>query len=111
MPLRPCLDCAELTTTTRCAQHTRAHQRRHHQAKRARRPYTYAERKRREAAVARHIQLHGHWCPGWDRPPHPATDLTADHLTPVATGGPEGGPLGVLCRSCNSRKQDQLATG
>ena len=52
-------------------------------------------------AVAGWRATHGDWCPGWRRPGHPATDLTAEH-------GPN--PVGsrrvhtVLCRSCNSRK-------
>lgn len=51
---------------------------------------------------------HGDHCPGYDRPPHPSSDLTADHVVPVAAGGSEDGPLGVLCRQCNARKRDQL---
>jgi hypothetical protein len=30
-------------------------------------------------------------------------DLTAEHLEPYALTGSEGGPLSVLCRSCNSK--------
>jgi len=30
------------------------------------------------------------------------TDLTADHVTPVAAGGAIDGPLRTLCRPCNS---------
>lgn len=54
------------------------------------------------------MQRNGWNCPGWKRAPHPATDLTADHLDPPGLGGPETGPLGVLCRSCNSAKQASL---
>ncbi|MFE6489697.1 HNH endonuclease [Streptomyces sp. NPDC057757] len=39
---------------------------------------------------------------------HPSTDLTADHVVPLARGGsstPEN--TRVLCRSCNSRKHSQ----
>jgi 5-methylcytosine-specific restriction endonuclease McrA len=35
-------------------------------------------------------------------------DLTADHVVPVAAGGPEDGPLTVLCRGCNSAKGASL---
>ena len=35
------------------------------------------------------------------------TDLTADHLIPVIDGG-AGGPLRVLCRSCNSARGARL---
>jgi 5-methylcytosine-specific restriction protein A len=61
------------------------------------------ERQRRAAVVATWIEAHGHWCPGWQRPPHPATDLTAAHVTAVADGGHELN--GALCRSCNSRQK------
>jgi 5-methylcytosine-specific restriction endonuclease McrA len=32
------------------------------------------------------------------------TDLTADHVIPVARGGTNDGPRQVLCRRCNSAK-------
>lgn len=32
------------------------------------------------------------------------TDLTADHVIPLARGGVNEGPRRVLCRSCNARK-------
>jgi 5-methylcytosine-specific restriction protein A len=66
----------------------------------------WGERKRRAAVVAAHRAEYGDWCPGWQRPAHPSTDLTADHLLAVAAGGDEGGSLAVLCRSCNGSKQD-----
>jgi len=55
-------------------------------------------------AVADWRAKHGDVCPGYNRPPHPATDLTADHLLPRAQGGGPGSPLAVLCRSCNSAR-------
>jgi len=38
--------------------------------------------------------------------PHWATDLTVDHVVPLAGGGApfDVGDTGVLCRSCNSTK-------
>jgi 5-methylcytosine-specific restriction endonuclease McrA len=39
------------------------------------------------------------------------SDLTADHLTPIAVGGHPLGPLRVLCPSCNSRRGSRLASG
>jgi 5-methylcytosine-specific restriction protein A len=66
---------------------------------------TPAERRRRAVAVAQWRKLYGDWCPGWgDRPPHPATDLTADHIEAVGAGGDPAGPLRVLCRRCNSAR-------
>ncbi|WP_407657607.1 HNH endonuclease [Kribbella turkmenica] len=69
------------------------------------------ERSRRAQAVAAHRAQHGNWCPGWQRDAHAADDLTADHVTPVAAGGSESGPLQCLCRSCNSRKRDSIERG
>lgn len=102
MPLRLCLDCGRRTSNTRCPGCTRRHEL---TGKRARRPdRTHAERLRRAAAVHAHLDRWGYICPGWQRPAHPAHDLTADHVLPVAAGGREDGPLTVLCRSCNGAK-------
>jgi len=68
---------------------------------------TWAQIQRRAQTVNRWRQTQGDTCPGWGTtPPHQATDLTADHQNPVGAGGFETGKLGVLCRSCNSRKQN-----
>jgi 5-methylcytosine-specific restriction protein A len=98
MTARPCLGCGRLISTgSRCATCTRT-------APTTRRDNSHAERRRRAAAVAQHREAYGDWCPGYGRPPHAATDLTADHIAAVATTGDDNGPLAVLCRSCNSRK-------
>ncbi|MBA3236362.1 MAG: HNH endonuclease [Chloroflexi bacterium] len=49
---------------------------------------------------------HGDWCPGYPRAAHPASDLTVDHVVPLAAGGApfDIGNCAVLCRSCNSTK-------
>ncbi len=67
---------------------------------------SWAEVNRRAQAVADWRAKFGDWCPGWGTEPHAATDLTADHIIPVAAGGPETGELSVLCRICNSRKRN-----
>lgn len=111
MPLRPCLDCGGLSPGPRCPTHQRANEAARTRAKRARRPYTSAERARRADTVAAWRDRNGDVCPGWHTDPHPATvnnPLTADHPTPVGQGGPETAPLTVLCRRCNGRKSDQL---
>jgi len=106
MALRPCLDCGTLSPTTRCPTCTRPRERARTQTKRQTRPRpSRSEDARRADTVAAWRAHHGNWCPGWHRNPHPATDLTADHIHPVAAGGTEAGPLTVLCRSCNGRKQ------
>lgn len=89
MAIRPCIVCGTPSSGTRC----RAH----------RLTYPFAERERMRRAVSDHIAAFGYWCPGWQRPPHPSTDLTADHLLPRAEGG-NGTDLAVLCRPCNSRR-------
>ncbi len=49
---------------------------------------------------------HGNWCPGYQRPAHPARDLTVDHVVSLSVGGApfDIGNTAVLCRSCNSTK-------
>lgn len=103
--LRPCIDCGELTARYRCGVHGHSASVNTTRRKRAKRPYTSTEQQRRKATVDAHRALHGDWCPGWRRAPHDATDLTADHIQPVAAGGMENGPLAVLCRRCNGAKQ------
>lgn len=56
--------------------------------------------------LARHRGQYGNRCPGYQRDAHQASDLTVDHITPIAAGGSplDPGNLAVLCRSCNSSK-------
>ncbi len=70
---------------------------------------SWPEIQRRAAAVDNWRLTNGDTCPGWHTPPHESNDLTADHIIPVAAGGPETGELGVLCRICNSRKQNRTS--
>lgn len=107
MALRPCIVCSSLTSGSRCVTHRREQERAHTRAKRAKRPLTAAEIKRRRDAVDAHRARYGNWCPGWRCPPHASADLTADHVRAVAQGGAEDGPLEVLCRGCNGRKSDR----
>jgi hypothetical protein len=106
MALRPCLDCGALTPTARCTTCARPRERARTQAKRQTRPRaSTAETKRRADVVAAWRATRGDWCPGYGREPHASSDLTADHAIAVGAGGSEDGPLTVLCRSCNGRKQ------
>jgi 5-methylcytosine-specific restriction enzyme A len=108
MAHRPCLDCGTLSPNTRCPSHARLRERARTQVKRQTRPRaSAAETQRRADVVAAWRATRGDWCPGWQRAPHASADLTADHIAPVGAGGAEGGPLTVLCRSCNGRKQAQ----
>ncbi|QIJ62560.1 HNH endonuclease [Streptomyces sp. JB150] len=71
--------------------------------------YTRRERIRRADAVRAWVAENGLVCPGWQRDPHPAGDLTADHIVPPGAGGSEAGELRVLCRSCNSARGASMA--
>lgn len=106
MPLRPCLDCGRLSTSTRCPEHTTAQGR-----LRKERPTNIgrdaAERERRAQAVAQHRARYGNTCPGFEIEPHQASDLTADHIHSVEQGGDPNGELQVLCRHCNGRKSNR----
>lgn len=106
MPVRPCLGCNRLTADRYCptcaaGQNTTTT---------GRRIVSGHERRRRASVVDAWLSHNGATCPGWRRPPHlvQASDLTADHVVAVAAGGDEHGVLTVLCRSCNSAKQDGL---
>lgn len=118
MPMRICA-CGKLSPTVQCAE-CGARQRRVSNARyrphSQRRPgYDAGERERRAQVVAAWRAVHGELCPGWNREPHLAdpqgNPLTADHPQSVRSGGAESGPLGVLCRSCNSSKGSRSVTG
>ncbi len=99
-----CTVCGVATSRpgSRCTIHARQSNRSHHNAL-----YNTREWQRLSARViARHRGQYGNWCPGYGRDPHPASDLTADHVVPLAAGGAplDRGNLAVLCRSCNSTK-------
>jgi hypothetical protein len=106
---RLCSSCGEVVRgkCPRC-------QARRDQAKRVRRPDLHndaRERERRRRAVADHRARVGDWCPGLgDHPAHPTADLVADHVVEVAAGGPEAGPLRVLCREENGRRSARILT-
>lgn len=99
MARRPCLDCPVIAQPghARCPDHERKHQ----HDRNTRRTHYHGDWPRIAAqAVVAHRAQHGDWCPGWHRPPHPATDLTCDHVDPTTLT--EG--VRVLCRSCNARR-------
>ena len=103
MAPKPCLSCSRPfsgpgSRCTRCAPQRK----------------TYREKVRRSRTVQAHREQHGNIYPGYERPPHrvdASNPLTADHTLAVAAGGDEHGPLGVLCRACNSAKRDRPAHG
>jgi 5-methylcytosine-specific restriction protein A len=102
--------CGVLSEGVRCPAHARLRERGRTRDKRARRPYTAAERDRRAAAVRHWLATVGPRCPGTrGRGWHEVApqDLTAEHGHAVAAGGDETQSLTVLCRACNSSKQDR----
>lgn len=70
--------------------------------------YGRREADRRADTVRAWVERNGWVCPGWRRDSHESQELTADHVDPLALGGPQSGELAVLCKTCNSAKQEQL---
>jgi 5-methylcytosine-specific restriction protein A len=99
-----CTVCGVVTSRagSRCTEHARESNRSRHNAL-----YSTRAWQRLSARVLRAWRgEHGDWCPGYQRPAHPAADLTVDHVVPLAAGGApfDIGNTAVLCRSCNSTK-------
>jgi len=105
---RRCLDCDTRTTGTRCP----THQRQRERAKDVRRG-GHRDWRDRAAAVEAHKARQGPWCPGYQVPGHwviAPNKLTAEHLVPLALGGPlRPDHYGVLCHRCQSRQGAKLA--
>jgi len=103
-PVKLCTVCGVVTSRpgSRCAAHARRSSPSRHSA-----VYRTREWQCLSARVLRAWRgERGSWCPGYRRPAHRASDLTVDHVVPLAAGG---APLDVantqvLCRSCNSSK-------
>ncbi|HUW15993.1 MAG TPA: HNH endonuclease [Actinomycetes bacterium] len=102
--MKLCTVCGVVTSRagSRCTAHAR-------ESNRSRRNALYSTRawQRLSARVLRAWRgQHGNWCPGYQRPAHPASDLTVDHVVPLAAGGApfDIANCAVLCRSCNSTK-------
>jgi 5-methylcytosine-specific restriction enzyme A len=99
-----CTVCGVLTSRpgSRCTTHERLSNRSRHNAL-----YSTREWQRLSARVLHAWRgQHGDWCPGYQRNAHGASDLTVDHVVPLAAGGAplDIGNCAVLCRSCNSTK-------
>ncbi|PJN00805.1 HNH endonuclease [Streptomyces sp. CB01201] len=103
---RPCLECQRLTRNpSRCDDCTASFEARRGSS--TQRGYGARWRQVRSQAVVAHRQVYGEWCPGWNVPAHPASDLTGDHITPKSKGGTDDlANVQVLCRGCNSRKHN-----
>jgi 5-methylcytosine-specific restriction protein A len=102
--MKLCTVCGVVTSRpgSRCTEHARQSNRSRHNAL-----YSTRAWQRLSVRVLRAWRgQHGDWCPGYQRDAHPASDLTADHIVPLAAGGAplDFANLAVLCRSCNSTK-------
>ncbi len=102
--MKLCTVCGVVTSrpVSRCAAHARESYRSRHNAL-----YNTRAWQRLSARVLRGWRgEHGNWCPGYQRDAHTASDLTVDHVVPLAAGGApfDIGNCAVLCRSCNSTK-------
>jgi 5-methylcytosine-specific restriction protein A len=80
-----CRVCGVITSRAgaRCTAHAR-------QSNRSRHNDLYSTRawQRLSARVLRTWRCeHGNWCPGYQRPAHPAADLSVDHVVPLTAGG------------------------
>jgi 5-methylcytosine-specific restriction protein A len=106
-----CTVCGVVTSRvgSRCTDHTRQSNRSRHNAL-----YSTRAWQRLSARVLRAWRgEYGDWCPGYERPSHRASDLTVDHVVPLAAGGApfELANTSVLCRSCNSTKGPSTGGG
>ncbi|MCC6227392.1 MAG: HNH endonuclease [Microthrixaceae bacterium] len=102
--MKLCTVCGVVTSRagSRCTEHARQSNRSRHNAL-----YSTRAWQRLSARVLRAWRgEHGNWCPGDERPAHRASDLTVDHVVPLAAGGApfDVANTSVLCRSCNSTK-------
>jgi 5-methylcytosine-specific restriction protein A len=106
-----CTVCGVVTSRagSRCTEHARQSNRSRHNAL-----YSTRAWQRLSARVLRAWRgEHGDWCPGYGRPAHAASDLTVDHVVPLAAGGEpfDIANTSVLCRSCNSTKGASTGAG
>lgn len=96
MTLRPCLTCGKPTSyAARCPPHQRAHERAQRQRRGNDERQTYAWQLRRRQAIDDQP-----WCQRCGA----TTNLTLDHLRPMARGGTMHDGVQVLCARCNARR-------
>lgn len=79
--MKLCTVCGVVTSRSgsRCLTHARLFNRSRHNALYD----TRAWQRLSAQVIARHRSQCGNWCPGYGRDPHPASDLTADHIVPL----------------------------
>src|SRR5688572_16358817 len=108
-----CQDCGRIIDKKkngRCLTCYRQNEREKSRARRARgttsqRGYGSDYQRRRAAAIRAQP-----WCSDCGHTGSEDNPLTAEHILPVSQGG-KAGPLGVLCRSCNSSRGGAMNAG
>lgn len=110
MAKKLCIDCGAICAGTRCPDCQRPLERRHHN-----RAYDNPAWRRLSGWIlASHRAKVGDWCPGDERHEgHACTDLTVDHVIPLAAGGEllDRENTRVLCREWNGRKGSRVLGG
>jgi len=103
--LKPCLVCGSLSHEPRCPTH------RVNRPSSTARGYDSRWRRRAKAQVravplceCQGCGIHAGQCGS-------QSDLTADHIHPLARGGSADDVLQTLCRPCNSSKKDRMPHG
>jgi 5-methylcytosine-specific restriction enzyme A len=91
----PCLEpgCGRISDGSRCPEH-----------RKMRTAIRSADRGIAARVVAHHPACQCQGCGLHEGPCGSTSDLTADHVVPLAAGGTHDGPRQVLCRRCNSSK-------
>ena len=101
--MKLCTVCGLLTSRagSRCTAHARQSNRSRHNALYSTRAWQRLSTRVLHAWRGEH----GNWCPGYGRPAHRASDLTVDHVTPLAAGGApfDIGNTAVLCRAAGRK--------
>ena len=103
MPFIPCLDCAILTTATRCPRCHALHRR---EQERRRKPRPAYRRKYNDPvyrANRRTLLASAQTCTICNTPPTTKSPLEVDHRVPLSAGGGNDlNNLRVVCRKCNN---------
>lgn len=112
-----CLTCGALSPNSYCPEHQRkpyytkaspSPQRGRKRASSADRGYNAVYKALRTKFLAYWKATYGNVCAGYNRGPHQAPVLTADHIVPLSKGGTNTWDnLQGLCLSCNSAKRDK----
>jgi 5-methylcytosine-specific restriction enzyme A len=99
--LKPCLVCSTLSHWSRCPSH------RIKRPSATSRGYDSKWQRISKAQIKAVPWCQCQGCGLHSGPCNAESDLTADHVRPLARGGTADGPTMTLCRACNSSKKDR----